>query len=84
MPYGVAGKLMPTDFQADLKGRDLWPDELVNLCGLFCWESEGIRFSARAGRLQRRQKCAGVRETPCWQITNTDAYAKVICGVIEG
>ena len=75
------GKLMPTDFELISKGRDLANELGVNLCGLLLG-GEGIESAAKELGGYGADKVI-VCESPLLSVYNTDAYAKVICDVIE-
>ncbi|WP_367180381.1 electron transfer flavoprotein subunit alpha/FixB family protein, partial [uncultured Oscillibacter sp.] len=75
------GKLMPTDFELISKGRDLANELGVNLCGLLLG-GEGIEAAAKELGGYGADKVY-VCEDPMLAVYNTDAYAKVICDVIE-
>ena len=75
------GKLMPTDFELISKGRDLADELGVNLCGLLLG-GEGIENAAKELGGYGADKVI-VCESPLLSVYNTDAYAKVICDVIE-
>ena len=75
------GKLMPTDFELISKGRDLADELGVNLCGLLLG-GEGIESAAKELGGYGADKVI-VCESPLLSVYNTDAYAKVICDVIE-
>src|SRR5574344_311216 len=75
------GKLMPTDFELISKGRDLANELGVNLCGLLLG-GEGIESAAKELGGYGADKVY-VCESPLLSVYNTDAYAKVICDVIE-
>ena len=75
------GKLMPTDFELISKGRDLANELGVNLCGLLLG-GEGIENAAKELGGYGADKVI-VCESPLLSVYNTDAYAKVICDVIE-
>ena len=75
------GKLMPTDFELISKGRDLANELGVNLCGLLLG-GEGIENVAKELGGYGADKVI-VCESPLLSVYNTDAYAKVICDVIE-
>ena len=75
------GKLMPTDFELISKGRDLADELGVNLCGLLLG-GEGIENVAKELGGYGADKVI-VCESPLLSVYNTDAYAKVICDVIE-
>ena len=75
------GKLMSTDFELLSEARRLANELGVNLCGLLLG-GEGIESAARelggygADRVY-------VCEHPLLAVYNTDAYAKVVCDLIE-
>ena len=75
------GKLMPTDFELISKGRDLADELGVNLCGC-CWAARGSRTRPRSWGGYGADKVI-VCESPLLSVYNTDAYAKVICDMIE-
>ena len=75
------GKLMPTDFELISKGRDLANELGVNLCGLLLG-GEGIESAAKELGGYGADKVI-VCESPLLATYTTDAYAKVICDVIE-
>ena len=75
------GKLMPTDFELISKGRDLADELGVNLCGLLLG-GEGIESAAKELGGYGADKVI-VCEHPLLGTYTTDAYAKVICDVIE-
>ena len=75
------GKLMPTDFELISKGRDLANELGVDLCGLLLG-GEGIEAAAKELGGYGADKVY-VCESPMLSVYNTDAYAKVICDVIE-
>ena len=75
------GKLMPTDFELISKGRDLANELGVNLCGLLLG-GEGIESAAKELGGYGADKVL-VCESPLLATYTTDAYAKVICDVIE-
>ena len=75
------GKLMPTDFELISKGRDLANELGVNLCGLLLG-GEGIEAAAKELGGYGADKVI-VCEDAKLAVYNTDAYAKVICDVIE-
>ena len=75
------GKLMPTDFELISKGRDLANELGVDLCGLLLG-GEGIESVAKELGGYGADKVY-VCESPLLGVYNTDAYAKVICDVIE-
>ena len=72
---------MPTDFELISKGRDLADELGVNLCGLLLG-GEGIESAAKELGGYGADKVL-VCESPLLAVYNTDAYAKVICDVIE-
>ena len=75
------GKLMPTDFELISKGRDLANELGVNLCGLLLG-GKGIESAAKELGGYGADKVY-VCEDEKLAVYNTDAYAKVICDVIE-
>ena len=75
------GKLMPTDFELISKGRDLADELGVHLCGLLLG-GEGIETAAKELGGYGADKVI-VCEHPLLATYTTDAYAKVICDVIE-
>ena len=75
------GKLMPTDFELISKGRDLADELGVHLCGLLLG-GEGIESAAKELGGYGADKVI-VCEHPLLATYTTDAYAKVICDVIE-
>ena len=75
------GKLMPTDLELISKGRDLANELGVDLCGLLLG-GEGIESVAKELGGYGADKVY-VCESPLLSVYNTDAYAKVICDVIE-
>ena len=75
------GKLMPTDFELISEGRKLADDLGVELCGLLLG-GEGIESAAKELGGYGADKVL-VCESPLLAVYNTDAYAKVICDVIE-
>ena len=75
------GKLMPTDFELISEGRRLANELGVNLCGLLLG-GEGIESAAKELGGYGADKVY-VCEHPLLAVYNTDAYAKVICDVIE-
>ena len=75
------GKLMPTDLELISKGRDLADELGVQLCGLLLG-GEGIESAAKELGGHGADKVI-VCESPLLAVYNTDAYAKVICDVIE-
>ena len=75
------GKLMPTDFELISKGRDLANELGVNVCGLLLG-GKGIEAAAKELGGYGADKVY-VCEDEKLAVYNTDAYAKVICDVIE-
>ena len=75
------GVMMPTTFELISKGRDLADELGVNLCGLLLG-GEGIESAAKELGGYGADKVL-VCESPLLAVYNTDAYAKVICDVIE-
>ena len=75
------GKLMPTDFELISKGRDLANELGVNVCGLLLG-GKGIESAAKELGGYGADKVY-VCEDEKLAVYNTDAYAKVICDVIE-
>ena len=75
------GKLMPTDFELISKGRDLADELGVHLCGLLLG-GEGIESAAKELGGYGADKVI-VCEHPLLATYTTDAYAKVICDVID-
>ncbi len=75
------GKLMPTDFELISKGRDLANELGVNLCGLLLG-GKGIESVAKELGGYGADKVY-VCEDDLLAVYNTDAYAKVICDVIQ-
>ena len=74
------GKLMPTDFELISKGRDLANELGVNLCGLLLGDNvEGLAKELGGYGADKVYVC----ESPLLKTYTTDAYAKVICDVIE-
>ena len=76
------GKLMPTDFELISEGRRLANELGVNLCGLLLG-GEGIESALRRSWAATAPTRSYVCEHPLLSVYNTDAYAKVICDVIE-
>ena len=72
---------MPTDFELISKGRDLADELGVHLCGLLLG-GEGIESAAKELGGYGADKVI-VCEHPLLDTYTTDAYAKVICDVIE-
>ena len=75
------GKLMPTDFELISKGRDLANELGVKVCGLLLG-GKGIESAAKELGGYGADKVY-VCEDEKLAVYNTDAYAKVICDVIE-
>jgi len=74
------GKLMPTDFELISKGRDLANELGVDLCGLLLGENvEGLAKELGGYGADKVIVC----DHPLLKTYTTDAYAKVICDVIE-
>ena len=74
------GKLMPTDFELISEGRKLADDLGVKLCGLLLGDSvEGIAKELGGYGADEIIVC----ESPLLKDYTTDAYAKVICDVIQ-
>jgi len=74
------GKLMPTDFELISEGRRLADELGVKLCGLLLGDKvEGLAKELGGYGADKVYVC----ENPLLQVYNTDAYAKVICDVIE-
>ena len=74
------GKLMPTDFELISKGRDLADQLGVNLCGLLLGDNvEGLAKELGGYGADKVYVC----DSPLLKTYTTDAYAKVICDVIE-
>ena len=71
---------MPTDFELISKGRDLADELGVNLCGLLLGDNvEGLAKELGGYGADKVYVC----DQPLLEVYNTDAYAKVICDVIE-
>ncbi len=71
---------MPTDFELISKGRDLADQLGVNLCGLLLGDNvEGLAKELGGYGADKVYVC----ESPLLKTYTTDAYAKVICDVIE-
>ena len=75
------GKLMPTDLELISKGRDLADELGVKLCGLLLG-GEGIESAAKELGGYGADKVYYCNHE-LLAVYNTDAYAKVICDVIE-
>ncbi|MBR3640867.1 MAG: electron transfer flavoprotein subunit alpha/FixB family protein, partial [Oscillibacter sp.] len=75
------GKLMSTDFELISEGRKLADELGVQLCGLLLG-GEGIEKTAKELGGYGADKVI-VCEHPLLNVYTTDAYAKVICDVIE-
>ena len=75
------GKLMPTDFELISKGRDLANELGVNLCGLLLG-GEGIESAAKELGGYGADKVL-VCESPLLKDYTTDAYAKVLCDMVN-
>ena len=74
------GKLMPTDLELISKGRDLADQLGVKLCGLLLGENvEGLAKELGGHGADKVYVC----DSPLLKTYTTDAYAKVICDVIE-
>ncbi len=74
------GKLMPTDFELISEGRRLADELGVNLCGLLLGDNvEGIAKELGGYGADKVYVC----DDPLLKTYTTDAYAKVICDVIE-
>ena len=74
------GKLMPTDFELISEGRKLADDLGVNLCGILLGDNvEGLAKELGGYGADKVLVC----EHPLLKDYTTDAYAKVICDVIE-
>ncbi len=74
------GKLMPTDFELISEGRRLADELGVNLCGLLLGDNvEGIAKELGGYGADKVYVC----DHPLLKTYTTDAYAKVICDVIE-
>ena len=74
------GKLMPTDFELISEGRRLADELGVDLCGLLLGDNvEGIAKELGGYGADKVYVC----EHPLLKVYTTDAYAKVICDVIE-
>ena len=74
------GKLMPTDFELISEGRKLADELGVELCGLLLGDNvEGLAKELGGYGADKVIVC----EHPLLKTYTTDAYAKVICDVIE-
>ena len=74
------GKLMPTDFELISEGRKLADELGVELCGLLLGDNvEGLAKELGGYGADKVIVC----EHPLLKEYTTDAYAKVICDVIE-
>ena len=74
------GKLMPTDFELISEGRKLADELGVDLCGLLLGDNvEGLAKELGGYGADKVIVC----EHPLLKTYTTDAYAKVICDVIE-
>ncbi len=74
------GKLMPTDFELISEGRRLADELGVDLCGLLLGDNvEGIAKELGGYGADKVYVC----DHPLLKVYTTDAYAKVICQVIE-
>lgn len=74
------GELMPTDFELISKGRTLADELGVNLCGILLGDKvEGIAKKLGGYGADKVIVC----ESPLLKDYTTEAYAKVICDVIE-
>ena len=74
------GKLMPTDFELISEGRKLADELGVKLCGLLLGDNvEGLAKELGGYGADEVIVC----ESPLLKDYTTDAYAKVICDVIE-
>ena len=74
------GKLMPTDFELISEGRRLADELGVDLCGLLLGDGvEGLAKELGGYGADKVYVC----EHPLLKVYTTDAYAKVICDVIE-
>src|SRR5574344_3164841 len=75
-----AGVLMPTDFELISEGRKLADERGVELCGLLLGDNvEGLAKELGGYGADKVLVC----EHPLLKEYTTDAYAKVICDVIE-
>ena len=74
------GKLMPTDLELISEGRRLADELGVQLCGLLLGDGvEGLAKELGGYGADKVYVC----EHPLLKVYTTDAYAKVICDVIE-
>ena len=74
------GKLMPTDFELISEGRKLADELGVKLCGLLLGDNvEGLAKELGGYGADEVIVC----ESPLLNVYTTDAYAKVICDVME-
>ena len=74
------GKLMPTDFELISEGRRLADELGVDLCGLLLGDNvEGLAKELGGYGADKVYVC----DHPLLKVYTTDAYAKVICDVIE-
>ena len=74
------GKLMPSDLELISKGRDLANELGVDLCGLLLGDNvEGLAKELGGYGADKVYVC----ESPLLKTYTTDAYAKVICDVIQ-
>ena len=74
------GKLMPTDLELISEGRRLADELGVELCGLLLGDGvEGLARELGGYGADKVYVC----EHPLLKVYTTDAYAKVICDVIE-
>ena len=74
------GKLMPTDFELISEGRKLADELGTELCGLLLGDNvEGVAKELGGYGADKVIVC----ESPLLKDYTTDAYAKVICDVIE-
>ena len=74
------GKLMPTDLELISEGRRLADELGVELCGLLLGDGvEGLAKELGGYGADKVYVC----EHPLLKVYTTDAYAKVICDVIE-
>ncbi len=74
------GKLMPTDFELISEGRRLADELGVDLCGLLLGDNvEGLAKELGGYGADKVYVC----EHPLLKVYTTDAYAKVICDVIQ-
>ena len=74
------GKLMPTDLELISEGRRLADELGVDLCGLLLGDGvEGLAKELGGYGADKVYVC----EHPLLKVYTTDAYAKVICDVIE-